>query len=169
MQVPYYNVHKIMAGLLDQHVLLGSAPALWILLGMATYFNRCIAALIATNGTATWEQVLQTEAGGEMYKLFRLTRDPAHLSMAYLFDKQSWFAPMLNATDVLGGRHANTHLVLAVGGAQRYAVIADAEYRNATEFFLGVLRSAHSYSTGGSNFQGVLALAVYNNISVAAA
>ena len=156
MQVPYYNVHKIMAGLLDQHALLGSAPALRILLGMAAYFNRRIAALIATNGTATWEQVLQTEAGGMndvMYKLFRLTRDPAHLRMAHLFDKQAWFAPMLNATDVLDGHHANTHLALAVGGAQRYAVIADAEYRNATDFFLRVLRAAHSYSTGGSNFK----------------
>ena len=28
MQVPYYNVHKIMAGLLDQHTLLGDAQAL---------------------------------------------------------------------------------------------------------------------------------------------
>jgi len=60
---------------------------------------------------------------------------------------------MINSTDVLGGNHANTHLALAVGGAQRYAVIADAEYKQATQFFLATLRSAHSYSTGGSNFR----------------
>ena len=37
MQVPYYNVHKIMQGLLDQHQLLGNSQAFEILLNMATY------------------------------------------------------------------------------------------------------------------------------------
>ena len=34
-----------------------------------------------------------------------------------------------------------------------YATIDDAPYRAATEFFLETLRTAHSYSTGGSNFR----------------
>ena len=156
MQVPYYNVHKIMQGLLDQHQLLGNAEAFQILLTMATYFNNRITSLINRNGTAVWNQVLETETGGMndvMYKLYAITRDPKHLRMAHLFDKQTWFAPLMDDTDVLGGNHANTHLALTVGGANRYGVIADAEYRHATEFFVETLRSAHSYSTGGSNFR----------------
>ena len=57
LQVPYYNVHKIMQGLLDQHVLLGSARALDVLEGMARYFFARIQNVLATNGTAYWEQV----------------------------------------------------------------------------------------------------------------
>ena len=101
-------------------------------------------------------QVLNTETGGMndvMYKLYAITRDPQHLWMAHIFDKQAWFAPLINDTDVLGGNHANTHLALTVGGANRYGVIADDKYRHATEFFIQTLRSAHSYSTGGSNFR----------------
>jgi len=57
MQVPYYNVHKIMQGLLDQNQLLGNTQAFQMLLKMATYFNNRITTLIKTNGTAVWEEV----------------------------------------------------------------------------------------------------------------
>ena len=90
MQVPYYNVHKIMQGLLDQSQLLGNAQAMDVLLKMAKYFFKRISSLITKNGTAVWEAVLGTEAGGMndvMYKLYALSRDPQHLRMAHLFDK----------------------------------------------------------------------------------
>ena len=113
---------------------------------MAAYFYRRIRHVIETNGTAVWEQVLGTEAGGMndvMYKLYQLTGDTDHLTMAHLFDKPAWFEPMCNGSDVLGGQHANTHLALAVGGAQRYVAIADTSYQKArrVEFRHGVLPS----------------------------
>eukprot|EP00966_Prymnesium_polylepis_P334633 7390009-Prymnesium_polylepis.1 len=123
---------------------------------MAAYFYRRIKHVIAVNGTAVWEQVLGTEAGGMndvMYKLYGLTGNVDHLTMAHLFDKPTWFEPMIDGTDVLGGNHANTHLALAVGGAQRYVAIADTSYQKATSFLYETLRSAHSYTTGGSNFR----------------
>ena len=60
--------------------------ALEVLKKMAAYFYRRITHVIAANGTQVWEQVLGTEAGGMndvMYKLFRITRDPDHLTMAH--------------------------------------------------------------------------------------
>ena len=51
-----------------------------------------------------------------MYQLYQLTRDADHLTMAHLFDKQSWFSPIINNTDILANHHANTHLALTVGG-----------------------------------------------------
>jgi DUF1680 family protein len=122
MQVPYYNIHKIMQGLLDQNQLLGNTQAFQILLKMATYFNNRITTLIKTSGIAVWEEVLNTETGGMndvMYKLYAITRDPEHLRMAHLFDKQTWFGPLFKDTDILGGNHANTHLALAVGGREQ--------------------------------------------------
>ena len=90
--MPYYNVHKILQGLLDQHLLLGNQQAFDIVLKMASYFYRRISHLIATNGTAVWDQVLNTETGGMndvMYQVYRLTNDSDHLTMAHLFDKQA--------------------------------------------------------------------------------
>ena len=115
MQVPYYNVHKIMQGMLDQYVHLDNEQAFGVVKQMASYFYRRITHVIKTNGTAVWEQVLGTEAGGMndvMYQLYGLTGDLDHLTMAHLFDKPSWFEPMCNGSDVLGGQHANTHLSL---------------------------------------------------------
>ena len=89
MQVPYYNIHKIMQGLLDQHLLLGNAQAFDIVLKMASYFYRRITHLIATNGTDTWDRVLNTETGGMndvMYQIYQLTNNSDHLKMATLLD-----------------------------------------------------------------------------------
>jgi len=159
MQVPYYNVHKIMQGMLDQYLLLSNKQALEIVTLMADYFYKRITTLIQTNGTSVWERVLDTEAGGMndvMYQLYRVSGNADHLTMAHLFDKQKWFGPILNKTDILGGNHANTHLALTVGGAQRFDTIGPAKadsYRTGVEFFVETLTSAHSYSTGGSNFR----------------
>jgi DUF1680 family protein len=156
MQVPYYNVHKIMQGLLDQHVILGNEKAFPMVVGMADYFYKRIDTLITQNGTDVWERVLDTETGGMndvMYQLYSLTNRSTHLRMAHLFDKAAWFDGMLNGTDILANHHANTHLALSVGGAQRYAITGDASYKHATEFFAKTLQIAHSYSTGGSNYR----------------
>lgn len=156
LQVPYYNVHKIMQGLLDQYELLGNEQAYQVVTGMAAYFYRRIEHVLAVNGTAVWEQILGTESGGMndvMYKLYGHSGLQQHLTMAHLFDKPSWFDPMVAGSDVLAGKHANTHLALAVGGAQRYVTITDTSYQQATEFFYDTLQTAHSYSTGGSNFR----------------
>ena len=58
-----------------------------------------------------------------------------------------------NDTDNLQNNHANTHLALTVGAAQRYEVVGDRDYLHATSFFYDTLLAAHSYTTGGSNFR----------------
>lgn len=88
-----------------------------------------------------------------MYQLYRVSGNPAHLTMAHLFDAPVWFTPLMNSTDALAGQHANTHLALTVGGAQRYATMQDNRYRQATDFFVRTLRGAHSYATGGSSYR----------------
>jgi DUF1680 family protein len=114
MQVPYYNVHKTMQGLVDQHMLLGNEQALHIVKQMAAYFYRRISNVLAVNGTQVWASILDTESGGMndvMYQLYRLTGEADHLAMAHLFDKSSWFGPLVNGTDILPGKNAtNRHL-----------------------------------------------------------
>ncbi len=61
---PYYTLHKIMAGLLDQYEQRGSSQAMDVLLKMASYLHRRIAALREKQGAAWWAQCLQVEFGG---------------------------------------------------------------------------------------------------------
>ena len=61
------QIHKIMAGLLDVHVRVGretDIPALAITEGMAQYFGTRVNETLTTNGTAHWQQMLETEFGG---------------------------------------------------------------------------------------------------------
>ena len=76
VQVPYYNLHKILQGLLDMHELLGNAEAMQILLNMVDYFYKRIMAIVTNNGTATWNAVLGTEAGGMNDIMYQHTMSP---------------------------------------------------------------------------------------------
>ena len=51
---PYYTLHEIMAGLLDQHVQVGNAQALAVLAELADFLSARIGALIAREGEAWW-------------------------------------------------------------------------------------------------------------------
>ncbi len=58
------QVHKIMAGLLDQHELAGSLQALGVAVRMGEYFGRRVARVVAERGIAHWHRVLDVEFGG---------------------------------------------------------------------------------------------------------
>eukprot|EP00947_MAST-08B_sp_MAST-8B-sp1_P001502 g1502.t1 len=53
--VPFYTLHKLMAGLLDQHLFAGSSKALSLLLRMAGWVHRRVEATIAAGGEALWQ------------------------------------------------------------------------------------------------------------------
>ena len=58
------QVHKIMAGLLDQHELAGSRQALGVAARMGRYFARRVDCVIAERGLEHWHRVLDVEFGG---------------------------------------------------------------------------------------------------------
>ena len=152
---PYYTLHKIMAGLLDQHVQVGNAQALAVLAELADFLSARIGALIAREGEAWWQVCLDTEFGGMnevAYSLYQLTRQPAHLALASYFSPDAFFAPLAaGATDPLENLHANQHLPIVVGAARGFEVTRNATLANVTANFDCLLRGRYSYPTGGSN------------------
>ncbi|GIH59871.1 beta-L-arabinofuranosidase domain-containing protein [Microbispora siamensis] len=89
---PYYTLHKIMAGLLDAHLLTGNAQALTVLLGMAAWVKLRCDRLSYTQR----QNMLDTEFGGMnevLTNLYQLTGDPAHLATAQYFDHAEVFDP----------------------------------------------------------------------------
>eukprot|EP01046_Picozoa_sp_COSAG06_P008444 COSAG06_NODE_428_length_15883_cov_47.248289_3_plen_117_part_00 len=55
VSVPYYDVHKLLAGLLDRYALLQDARSLRMAAALADYFLARIRNVIRLNGTATWQ------------------------------------------------------------------------------------------------------------------
>ena len=60
----YTQVHKVMAGLLDQHELAGSRRALGVATRMGSYFARRVERVIEQRGLEHWHRVLDVEFGG---------------------------------------------------------------------------------------------------------
>jgi DUF1680 family protein len=163
--VPYYTIHKILAGLLDVHALCGNPQALAVAAQMADYF----AARIAKLTPAQVEAMLRTdytgnplnEFGGmaealtELYALAAKHGDPnarRHLQLAAVFNRDWLIAPLLNGQDKLNGLHGNTH-VAQVTGLARYALATgDERAGQAAAAFWKLVTSEHTFVIGGNSF-----------------
>ncbi|MDQ8735666.1 beta-L-arabinofuranosidase domain-containing protein [Paenibacillus sp. LHD-38] len=150
--VPWYTMHKIVAGLVDVYNYTDNGVALEIAskLGDWTY-----------NRTQTWDEathtrVLNIEYGGMndgLYELYKATQDPTHVIAAHMFDEDSLFTPIVNGNDVLQNSHANTQIVKFIGALNRYRTLGEeAEfYLQAAENFWETVVHDHTYVTGGNS------------------
>ncbi|MFW6163291.1 MAG: beta-L-arabinofuranosidase domain-containing protein, partial [Planctomycetota bacterium] len=148
--VPYYTIHKIMAGLLDMHQLCGNEQALQVLKRMAPYFRKRIDKL----SIAQMDRVLRVEFGGMsevLHDLYAVTGDPMHLGLAHEFDQAEFLGPLALEHDNLTGLHANTQIPKICGAARRYELTGDRRYRTITRYFWDRVVHTRSYATGGSN------------------
>jgi hypothetical protein len=150
---PFYTLHKIMAGLLDVHLLCGSGQALEVLKGMAAWSDSWSAAL----DDAHMQRVLDVEHGGMievLANLYAVTRDESHLAQAKRFEHRRIFEPLAQGRDQLKGLHANTNIPKITGVARLHDLTGDKRYRTIAEFFWRTVVEGRSYATGGnSNFE----------------
>ncbi|MFJ2264149.1 beta-L-arabinofuranosidase domain-containing protein [Streptomyces sp. NPDC087844] len=149
---PYYTLHKIMAGLLDQYELGGDKQALAVLLDMAAWVDARTAPLSAER----MQTVLKVEFGGMNDVLARLhlvTGDAAHLRTARRFDHEELYAPLAAGRDELAGRHANTEIAKVVGAVPGYEATGEKRYLDIAEHFWTTVVRDHSYAIGGNSDQ----------------
>ncbi|KAL4434022.1 hypothetical protein ABPG75_000463 [Micractinium tetrahymenae] len=152
---PYYVIHKIMAGFLDQHQLAGAEGALEAVEWMADYFCGRVRHVLETNGTDVWNQILEVEFGGMnevLYNLYSATGNRSYAECARWFDKPSFLQPLLAGRDPMPGLHANTHLAQVQGFAARYEHLGDPQGLLAVRHFFNLMVQHHTFSTGGSNW-----------------
>ena len=148
--VPYYTIHKIMAGMVDMYQRCGNRQALQVAERMADYFKVRTDRLSDAQMTV----VLKTEFGGMsnvLYDLYGINHRPADLALAHRFEQASFLDPLALRHDDLAGLHANTHIPVILGAARRYELTGDADSRTITTYFWDQVTQHHSYATGGSN------------------
>ncbi|MPY56109.1 glycoside hydrolase family 127 protein [Streptomyces spongiae] len=152
---PYYTLHKIMAGLLDQYRLSGNREALDVLREMAAWADARTAPL----SYERMQNLLKVEFGGMNDVLTRLhleTGDPAHLRTARRFDHEELYAPLAAGRDELAGRHANTEIAKIVGVVPSYEATGDPRYLDIADTFWTTVVRHHSYAIGGNSNQELL-------------
>lgn len=154
---PYYTYHKIMQGLLDIYIRTGNKKAYVMVVDMAAYVEKRMAKL----SNETIEKVLYSvganpsnEAGAMnevVYKLYKVSKDPKHLALAQLFDRDWFINPLAENQDILSGLHSNSHLVLVNGFVQRYSITKEKKYHDAAVNFWDMLMKSHVYANGSSS------------------
>lgn len=147
---PYYTLHKIMAGLLDQYRLAGDKQALDVLLEMAAWAEARTAPL----SRERMQSVLKVEFGGMndvLTQLYLVTGDPVHLRTAQRFDHDELYAPLAAGRDELAGRHANTEIAKVVGAVPGYEATGDRRYLDIADTFWTAVVRHHSYAIGGNS------------------
>ena len=147
---PWYTIHKILAGLLDMHMLAGNAQALDVARGMAGWAKRWTDSL----SDEDMARVLRVEFGGMnevLYNLYAVTGEKDFAAAAHRFDQEYIFAPLAEGRDELKGLHVNTQIPKIIGAARRYELTGDARYRRIAEFFWNQVTQHRSYATGGTS------------------
>jgi DUF1680 family protein len=153
---PFYNWHKLFAGLLDAHAHCGSTEALEVAAKLAAYVERTLAPLDA----ARMQGVLGTEFGGMSEVLAELSvraGDARWLSLAERFHHHAVLDPLMAGRDELAHLHANTQIPKLIGLARHAAITGDQAELAGARFFWRAVTGDRSYVIGGNsdreNFQ----------------
>ncbi len=150
--VPWYTMHKILAGLISAYRLGKRPQALEIAvkLGMWVYER-------ATGWTEDIRnRVLAIEYGGMndcLYELYIETGRAEFAEAAARFDEEDLFHRIADGKDILAGKHANTTIPKFLGALNRYIALGESEsfYFIAAKSFFDIVTQNHTYVTGGNS------------------
>jgi DUF1680 family protein len=148
--VPWYNLHKLFAGLRDAWVLGGNAQARDVLVRLADWADTLLVALTDEQMQA----MLGTEHGGMnevLADVYALTGDAKYLRLAQRFSHRAILNPLLRHEDKLTGLHANTQIPKVIGFARIAELGGDASWRDAARFFWNTVGGPRSVAFGGNS------------------
>ena len=155
--VPWYNMHKVLAGLVDTYKYTGNETALLVAEKLGDWiYERVSKCDLKTN-----QKVLETEYGGMndcLYELYSYSHNKHHLEAAQKFDEKALFLMAAKGEkNCLDGKHANTQIPKFIGAIKRYNVLKqlgeakqeDEAYLVDAEKFFEMVVKRHSFVTGG--------------------
>ncbi|MFC3116164.1 beta-L-arabinofuranosidase domain-containing protein [Cellvibrio fontiphilus] len=148
--VPWYNLHKIYAGLRDAYLYAGNEDAKNMLVRLSDWTIELTKKL----SPEQMQTMLRTEHGG-MNEVFvdvaSITGDKKYLQLAEAFSHQAILQPLQKQQDQLTGLHANTQIPKIIG----FKKVADATHNEswdkAAEFFWQTVVDKRTVAIGGNS------------------
>lgn len=148
--VPFYNWHKLFAGLLDADKHCGNKVAIKVAVKLAGFIDGVFAKL----NDEQVEKMLHCEHGGmneSMAELYVRTNDKRWLALAERIRHKRVLGPMFEQKDELPNIHANTQIPKVIGLARLYEITSKPEYSTAANFFWKNVTTKYSYVIGGNS------------------
>lgn len=147
---PFYNIHKMYAGLRDAWLYCGNEQA------KNLFLKFCDWAVDITRdlNDEQMEKMLGNEHGGMNEVLadaYAITGEQKYMDCARRFSHRMLLVPLENGKDCLDNMHANTQIPKVIG-YQRIAELAhDVQYHNASEYFWEIVTRQRSLALGGNS------------------
>ncbi len=151
--VPWYTLHKVLAGLLDAYFYCDNKMALTISIGVADWTATIV------NGLTEEQRLkmLNCEHGGMnevLANIYAITGDKKYLSLSQKFHDEFVLGKLAQQIDPMPGKHSNTNVPKAIGCARRYEITGSETDKTIASFFWETMVNHHSYVIGGnSNYE----------------
>ncbi len=137
--VPWYNLHKVYAGLRDAYRYGGNADARAMLVALSDW----ALALTARLSPEQMQAMLRSEHGG-MNEIFvdvaEITGNKKYLDLALRFSHQAILQPLARQDDQLTGLHANTQIPKVIGFQRIHDATGRKDMGDAARFFWQTVR-----------------------------
>ena len=148
--VPFYNIHKMYAGLRDAWVYCGNEQAKQLFLGFCDWAIDLTAGL----SDAQLERALDTEHGGMNEVLadaYAITHEQKYLDAARRFSHRRLLNPLMQRRDVLDNMHANTQVPKVIGFERIAELAGDEAYHTAGAYFWDIVTGERTLAFGGNS------------------
>lgn len=144
---PWYTLHKLLSGLIDQYVMEGNQKALEVATQFADWAYRKLDGV----GEETRRLMLRNEFGGmneAWFNLYAITGDTRHLRLAEFFHHNEVVDPLYDGVADFGTRHTNTFIPKMIAEARRYELTGSRQSARASQLFWDSMLADHCFATG---------------------
>jgi uncharacterized protein len=148
--VPWYNMHKLYAGLVDAYIIAGVPKAKTIVVKLADWAQD----LTQNLSDEQMQRMLAAEQGGineSLANVAAITGDNKYVELARRFSHKRILGPLMKGVDSLNGLHANTQIPKVIGYQRISELSGDPAWSNAAQFFWQTVVQNRSVSLGGNS------------------
>jgi len=148
--VPWYNLHKVFAGLRDAYQYAGNQDAKQMLISLSDWTLTLTSKL----SDAQMQDMLRSEHGGmnEVFAdVFVLTGDKKYMTLAERFSHHAILDPLKQDQDKLNGLHANTQIPKVIGFKRIGDLTGKKDWQEAAEFFWKTVHDHRTVAIGGNS------------------
>lgn len=144
---PWYTLHKILSGLIDQYLYADNRQALDVAVRMGDWaYGKLIG-----QPEETRRLMLRNEFGGineAFYNLYAVTADERYAELARYFYHNDVLDPLAEGNSDFGTRHTNTFIPKLIGEMRNYEINADELSLARASLFYDEVTGHHSFATG---------------------
>jgi DUF1680 family protein len=144
---PWYTLHKILSGLIDQYIYSNNRKALNVARKMSLWAYTKVSAL----DSISLQNMIKYEYGGineSFYNMYAITGDKKFFDLAQRFYLGAHIEPLKHQENSLGSLHANTFIPKVLAEARKYELTGDTLSRSCAEYFMKLIDENYAFVNG---------------------